>query len=141
MFSPGKRPPKLGVLLTCADWRLHRGKVGLDARLRKAFGLDGLDFLTVPGPDGLIDPERRDEWAAVLFQVRLLIEVHAPTTLAVAGHERCAGNPVSDAEHRTAVMKTAGKLKEAVRFAGPVHAIMLVYHSDAKWGIETVAQY
>jgi hypothetical protein len=137
----GKKHKKLAVLITCADWRLHQRKVNLNTRLAKEFGVDGLDYITVPGPDGLVLPERGPEWAAVLTQVKLLVGAHAPVAIVFAGHQRCAGNPVTDEAHIAATKATAEELKAAVGFAGPVHAVMLEYRSDTAWEIRPVAQY
>jgi hypothetical protein len=137
----GRKRKKLAVLITCADWRLHQRKVNLNARLAKQFRVDGFDYITVPGPDGLILPERGPEWAATLVQVKLLVNVHAPVALIVAGHQRCAGNPLADEAHIVAVEETASELKAAVGFSGPVHAVVLEYRSDKAWEIRPVAQY
>lgn len=139
LFS--KKHKKLAVLLTCADWRLHQRKVDLNARLCRHFKVDGFDYLTVPGPDGLILPERCAEWAAVLAQTKLLIRAHASVAVVVAGHHRCAGNPISDGDHLAATRETASELKSATGFAGPVHAVMLNYCADTAWEIAAIGQY
>lgn len=136
-----KKHKTLAVLLTCADWRLHQRKVDLNARLAKQLKVDGFDHLTVPGPDGLILPERCAEWAAILAQTKLLITAHAPVALVVAGHQRCAGNPISDEAHVVATKETASELKIATGFGGPVHAVMLNYCSDSAWEIAPIGQY
>ena len=131
-----KKHKKLAVTLTCADWRLHLRKVDMNARLAKKLGVDGVDLITVPGPDGLIKPERESEWATAVAQIKLLIGAHAPTTVVVLAHQRCAGHPVSDAEHDADLLATAKALKEATGFEGPVRAAMMVYHSDTCWDLD-----
>lgn len=131
--------PKIALMLTCADWRLHRQEVDLNARIARMTGSGGVDLIVVPGPDGLISPDRAGEWAAVVSQIKLLITAHKLAVLLVAGHQRCAGHPVSDEAHVEDVRQTAIALKRDTGFVGPIHAIMLVYHSDLAWDVEPVA--
>ena len=135
-----KKHKKVAVVLTCADWRLHHGRVDMNKRLTRRLGVYGADVIAVPGPDGLIKPERAAEWQVALDQIKLLIGAHHPTVLAVVAHQRCAGHPVSDAEHDTDVAATARALKEKTGFSGPVAAVVAVYHNDAKWDFKKVAE-
>jgi hypothetical protein len=137
----GKKHKPLAVALTCADWRLHQRKVDLNARLAKLLHVEGVDLIALPGPDGLLKPERAAEWKAAVGQIKLLIVAHAPRVLVVAAHQRCAGHPVSDGEHETDVLATAKALKAQTGFAGPVHAVLMVYHSDTAWDLRAVGQF
>jgi len=135
----GKKHRKLAVVLTCADWRLHQHKVGLNARLAKRLGVTGVDLIAVPGPDGLIKPERQSEWQTAVTQIKLLIGAHTPVAVAVVAHQRCAGHPVTDGDHDADVVATAKALKQATGFAGPVHAVVAVYHADSDWELKDTA--
>jgi len=73
----GKKHKPLAVALTCADWRLHQRKVDLNARLAKLLHVEGVDLIALPGPDGLLKPERAAEWKAAVGQIKLLIVAHA----------------------------------------------------------------
>jgi hypothetical protein len=48
---------------------------------------------------------------------------------------------VSDGEHETDVLATAKALKAETGFAGPVHAVLMVYHSDITWDLRPVGQF
>ncbi len=137
----GRRHRKLAVALTCADWRLHQRKVDLNGRLAKLLHVRGVDLVAVPGPDGLVLPERSAEWQAAVAQICLLIGAHFPRTLAVVAHQRCAGHPVTDAAHDTDVLTTAKALKAETGFAGPVRAIVAVYHSEMVWDLKQAGEY
>ena len=137
----GKKHRHLAVALTCADWRLHQKKVDLNSRLVKLLQVQGVDLIAVPGPDGLLRPERAAEWKAAVGQIKLLIGAHAPLALVVAAHQRCAGHPVSDGEHEADVRATAKALKAETGFAGPVRAVLMVYHSDTSWDVQPVGQF
>lgn len=136
----GKRHKKLAVILTCADWRLHLKKVDMNARMTKLLGVDGADLICVPGPDGLIKPERAGEWGTAVAQIKLLIGAHAPAAVVVLAHQRCAGHPVSDAEHDRDAVATAEALKAATGFDGPVKAVVAIYRSDTAWDLKTLAE-
>ena len=137
----GRKHKKLAVALVCADWRLHQHKVDMNRRLAKLLDVHGVDLVAVPGPDGLVKPERGAEWQTAVGQIKLLVGAHAPRVLVVVAHQRCAGHPVSDAEHETDVLATAKSLKTETGFAGPVHAILAVYHSDTSWELRPVGQF
>jgi hypothetical protein len=136
----GRGHGKLAVSLVCADWRLHHKRVDLNKRLSRLLHVDGIDTIAVPGPDGLIKPERAAEWKSAVDQIALLISVHKPVKLVVVAHQRCAGHPVDDGQHKIDVMATAKALKETTKFAGPVVAVVAIYHSDAKWGLEQIGE-
>ena len=137
----GKRHKKLAVALTCADWRLHQRKVDLNTRLAKVLGVDGVDLITVPGPDGLLKAGRQSEWQVAISQIKLLIGAHAPHAVVVLGHQRCAGHPVADADHDVDAAAVAQALKAETGFAGPVKAMVAVYRADTAWDLKTLADF
>ncbi len=133
--------PKIAILVACADWRLHARGVDLNARMAGLLGVDGVDVLAVPGPDGLILPARSAEWAALTAAVRVLIRAHDPAALVLAGHQDCAGHRVSDARHARDTVSAAKALKEETLFPGPVHGFLLVRRSDREWDPQPLAQF
>lgn len=136
----GRSHKKVAVAVVCADWRLHHKKSEFNRQIARTLGVDGVDFIAVPGPDGLLRPERAGEWKPALDQVKLLIGAHKPVSLAVVAHQRCAGHPVSDEAHVGDVAKTAEALKTETGFAGPVAAMVAEYRSDLSWNVKTVKQ-
>lgn len=136
MFGRGHK--KLAVAVVCADWRLHHRKTEFNRQIAKVLGVDGVDIVAVPGPDGLLLPEREAEWKAALGQVKLLVGAHTPVALAVVAHQRCAGHPVSDEAHIGDVSKTAEALKKETGFAGPVAALVAEYKSDLSWNVKAI---
>ena len=137
----GWKRKKLAVALVCADWRLHQHKVELNRRLAKLLGVHGVDLIAVPGPDGLVKPERAGEWQTAAGQIKVLVTAHAPTVLVVAAHQGCLGHPVSDAEHRADVLATAKAVKAETGFPGPVRAMVMTCRSDTSWDFESVGQF
>jgi hypothetical protein len=137
----GWKHKKLAVALVCADWRLHQHKVAMNRRLAKLLRVQGVDLVAVPGPDGLAKPERGAERQAAVSQIKLLVGAHAPRVLVVVAHQRCAGHPVSDAEHEADVLATATALKAETGFPGPVRAMLMVYRSDTSWDFKPIGQF
>jgi hypothetical protein len=136
----GRSHKNVAVAVVCADWRLHHKKSEFNRQIARTLGVNGVDFIAVPGPDGLLLPERSGEWKTALDQVKLLIGAHKPVSLAVVAHQRCAGHPVSDEAHVGDVAKTAEALKKETGFAGPVAAMVAEYRSDLSWNVKTVKQ-
>ena len=134
-----RRHKKIAVGLMCADWRLHQKGVAFNSRIARQLKVDGVDVIAVPGPDGLLKPEREAEWKTALAQITLLIGAHKPHALAVIAHQRCAGHPVSDDVHETDVATTAQALKEQTGFPGPSVALVATYTSDSNWGLKQIA--
>jgi Putative carbonic anhydrase len=122
----------------CSDWRLHQPRVGLNRQIVRALGVSRIDVTAIPGPDGLLAAQRSAEWEAVVGWVKLLSEAHHAAVLALVAHQRCAGHPVTDQAHEKDAVVTARALKEALGFAGPVAAMVAVWHSDSKWRIKVI---
>lgn len=113
----------------------------MNARLAKLLRVEGVDLICVPGPDGLGKPERQSEWQTAISQIKLLIGAHSPVVLVVLAHQRCAGHPVSDAEHDMDVEATARALKATTGYLGPVRAAVAVYHSDSSWDFKPLREF
>jgi hypothetical protein len=137
----GRKHKKLAVALVCADWRLHHTRSEFNRQLRRVLKVDGVDYIAVPGPDGLTLPARAGEWKAALDQVKLLIAAHAPVKIAVVAHQRCAGHPVSDEAHLEDVVATTKALKAATEFPGPASALIAQYNSDFNWKVKAVSTF
>ncbi len=58
------RDKKLGVAMTCSDWRLHQKGVKFIGRVGKAMGWGKVDLVALLGPDGLLLDQRSGEWQA-----------------------------------------------------------------------------
>src|SRR5438477_5093032 len=90
---------KMGLALVCADGRLQQDCVHYNKQLQEALGVDLVDIVALPGPDGLFKKGREIERKATTSWLKLLINAHHPVAIAIVGHYQCAGNPESDAEH------------------------------------------
>jgi hypothetical protein len=135
------RNKKLGVAMTCSDWRLHQPGVKFLPRIGKAMGVGKVDLVALPGPDGLLLDQRSGEWQAAKGQVKLLADAHHAAAIAVVAHQKCAGHPVDDAQHDKDVAEAAKALKAALGFAGPAYALVATYKSDSDWGLKEVGRF
>jgi len=130
---------KIAIALVCSDWRFHRPNVKLNARLIEALGVDGMDLIVLPGPDGLIKESRKAELDVAVSQLKLLIGAHNPCALALVGHQNCAAHTVSDDVHAEDTQKAAKLVREAAGFKGPMHAMLLTRETDDVWGLKALA--
>ena len=137
MSAEGK---KLGVGVFCVDWRLHHRNVNIVEMVRAHLGVDGVDALAIPGPDGVFAPGREMEVGSLKAWLKLLIEAHGPVAIAFVGHYQCAGNPVDDATHDKDVEATMRWFKKETHFSGQMIALSATYRSDTEWGLKEVAR-
>ncbi len=129
---------KMGLALVCADGRLHQECVHYNGQLAEELGVDVVDVVAVPGPDGLFKKGREAEHKAAVGWLRLLVRAHHPVAIAVVGHYQCAGNAVSDIEHDGDVAAAAAACKRELGCEGDVMAFSTVWHSDREWSLKRI---
>lgn len=98
-------PDRFATILTCIDGRIQRP---LDEWTREYLGVDFVDTITEPGPESAVVSD--DGLAALMAKVRVSQDAHGSQVLVIAGHSDCAGNPVSDDEHRRQLRAAATRL-------------------------------
>ncbi len=87
-------PPTFATVLNCMDGRVQ---LLASAAVRAAFGVAYVDTITHPGIVRYVsDQTDTPETATMLANVRISINKHGSRAIAVAAHDHCAGNPVSD---------------------------------------------
>lgn len=138
---PETQSRKLAIALVCADWRQHHRQTALISRLSGLMRMKALDLVALPGPDGLMKPERDAEREIVVGWIKLLVAAHHPKKLAVVAHERCAGHPVSDADHAHDVVETAKMVKSEIGMHLPVYAIVSQYRDELDWDLKLLERF
>jgi hypothetical protein len=93
-----------GTAISCIDGRVQEP---VAAWVKARFGVDYVDTVTAPGPDGVLTGDAPHAIAFIRDHVRVSHEAHQSGVLAVAGHFGCAGHPVSPEEHITAIRAAA----------------------------------
>jgi carbonic anhydrase len=131
---------KLAIAITCSDWRLHQDAVHYNKQLADLLGVDGVDLIVVPGPDGIYKEGKEAQLKVVADAATLLAGAHNSVSIAVVGHYQCAGNPVADEQHDADAKATAETLHKVMNFGGPIIAASAVYHSDSEWSLKEVAR-
>jgi hypothetical protein len=84
------------------------GRVQLPALhyLNDRFGVPFIDIITEPGPN-LILAEQKDKpkLISILDRLKISIEKHGSSQIAIIGHHDCAGNPASKDEQIIHIQK------------------------------------
>jgi hypothetical protein len=109
--------------------------------------VDFVDTVTVAGPDKVLAearPTRSGRWRRRLGQqvaeeirsrVAISVEAHGSKVVAVAGHDDCAGNPVSEEEHRRHILRAV----DTVRSWGLGVTVVGLW-VNADWQVEVVSR-
>ncbi|MBA2682693.1 MAG: hypothetical protein H0U76_30420 [Ktedonobacteraceae bacterium] len=92
------------TVINCIDGRA-RNPVANWVRLN--LRLQYIDFITEPGPDKVITQGTAAEIAELKRKVQVSQTAHHSAVIVLAGHHDCAGNPVSEAEHRAQISQGA----------------------------------
>ena len=132
MSTDGK---KLGIAIVCVDWRLHQKEVRIAEKVRDALGVDVVDVVAFPGPDGIVESQRSGDSAALLSWLELLIDAHHPVAIALVGHYNCAANACDDTKHDSDAKKTTEYLKTESKFEN-IRGFSAVRNSDTDWDLK-----
>lgn len=87
---------KFGTAINCIDGRVQEP---VARWLKQTYGLDYVDMITEPGADRVVAEGVPGRLAWIEAKVRVSVQAHSSRLIAVAGHDDCAGNPVSREEH------------------------------------------
>lgn len=119
------------TVINCMDGRVQLPVIQF---LKERFGVDYVDNITEPGPDGILAHRDHDEQvASILHRAEVSINKHGSVGLAVVGHADCAGNPVTPEEHRR-------QIKDAVRLFRqkfPAIPVIGLWLSET-WSVEEI---
>lgn len=87
---------KFAVAINCMDGRVQ---TPVTDWMKKHLGVDYVDMITEPGADKLLSQGQREKVDALRAKAQISMAAHGATTIAIVGHDDCAGNPVSKEEH------------------------------------------
>lgn len=93
-----------GTAINCIDGRVQ---APVAEWVRARFGVQYVDTVTAPGPDGVLTQGDPQAIALIRDYTRVSQEAHHSGVLAVAGHFGCAGYPVPPEEHIKAIRAAA----------------------------------
>lgn len=107
----------------------------MDGRVQDVMEHFGQDNLSAEYPDTITDPgivgilaDNPSEEVIDDLKARLLISIdrHHSKGILVDGHQECAGNPVTDEEHKRDIKKSVELIKNLIGGKLPVHGIFVV---------------
>lgn len=88
---------KFATAINCIDGRAQRP---VSEWIRVQHAIDFVDTITQPGPEKALTRGSHAVIDAIRSNVGVSISAHQSQIIAVAAHTQCAGNPVSDEEHK-----------------------------------------
>jgi hypothetical protein len=91
---------KFATTINCIDGRTQRP---VSEWVRVQHGIDYVDTVTQPGPEKALTQGQSAEIDAIRNNVATSVTKHGSQLIVVAAHYDCAGNPVSDDEHKAQV--------------------------------------
>lgn len=91
---------KFATAINCIDGRAQRP---VSEWIRVQFSVDFVDTITHPGPEKALTEGSQDVVDAIRQNVGVSVSAHQSQLIAVAAHYQCAGNPVSDDEHKAQI--------------------------------------
>ena len=123
---------KFGTALNCMDGRVQLPVIDW---MKEQLRLDYIDMITEPGMDGVLAAGTINQIEALKAKVRISVHTHGSRVILIAGHDDCAGNPVSPEEHKSQLLKAVEKVRA---WKLPAEKIVPVWISG-DWKIEVVA--
>ena len=91
---------KFATSVTCMDGRIQ---IPLADWIKTNYSIDYVDTITEPGIDKKIADNHDLE--PITTKIKISINAHKSSLIAVSGHYDCAGNPVSDNKHISQIKK------------------------------------
>ncbi len=119
------------TVINCMDGRIQLPVIRY---LQTRFNCEFVDNVTEPGPNRLL-AEQQNQMVieSILQRVRISVEKHGSTQIAVVGHHDCAGNPVSKEEQWQ-------HIKKAVQFVANQfpNAEVIGLWVNEQWEVQTL---
>jgi len=78
------------TVINCMDGRTQ---LPVNRWTTKKFGVDYVDTITEPGPNGLLAKGDAALTASIKNRVLISVKKHGSKTIVIVGHHDCAGNP------------------------------------------------
>lgn len=121
---------KFFAAVNCMDGRVQ---LPVNTYLKDRFDVDYIDTITEPGPNRIL-AEQENETAieSILARLRISVEKHKASGIAVIGHHYCAGNPVAEDKQRDDLEKAVSFLNG--HFDVPVISLWV----DDQWSVKEI---
>ena len=122
---------KFGTAINCMDGRVQLPVINW---MKEQFRLDYIDVITEPGVDKVLASGTFNQLEALKAKAQISVKTHGSRIIVIAGHDDCAGNPVTPEEHKSQLLKAV----EIVRaWKLPAEKIVPVW-VNMDWKIEVI---
>jgi hypothetical protein len=122
---------KFGTAINCMDGRAQLPVINW---MKEQFHLDYVDMITEPGADKAVG----EGWYELVEEIKaktlISVNKHGSRILVIAGHDDCAGNPVTPEQHKTHITEAVG---EVLSWNLPLEKVIGVW-LDKDWKVEVV---
>lgn len=90
------------TVINCMDGRTQ---LPVNAFLKARYGVDYVDTVTEPGPEGILVGTGAPLMDSIRYRVAISVEKHGSKAVALVAHHDCAGNPVSPEQHKSQALR------------------------------------
>ncbi len=97
---------RFATAVSCMDGRIQNV---VSDWIRENYNVDYVDTITAPGIDKTVADETCIE--PFVDMIRISVQKHKSRLIVISGHYDCAGNPVSDEEHKKHIKKSIEVIK------------------------------
>jgi hypothetical protein len=121
---------KFGTAVNCMDGRVQ---LPVTDWMKTQFKLDFVDMITEPGPDKIVSGHGPQS-ESIKARAAISANAHGSKIIVIAGHDDCAGNPVSEKQHKSEI---TGSIKVIKSWNLPFEKVIGLW-VDKDWKIEVV---
>ena len=97
---------KFATAVSCMDGRIQNV---VSDWVKGNYGVDYVDTITTPGVDKKV--AEKTDVESLVNMVRISVQKHKSRLVVVSGHYDCAGNPVSNEEHKNHIRQATDVIK------------------------------
>ncbi|NNE97666.1 MAG: hypothetical protein HKN25_01465 [Pyrinomonadaceae bacterium] len=128
---------KFAAAINCIDGRVQ---APVAEWLKLHAQVQYVDMITEPGVDKVLTAGGIRQTASIAEKLKISIDAHGTSTVAVVGHFDCAANPVSFEEHKTQIEECvntirswADNLRVIGLYVNEWSAVDVIYDSDSEF--------
>jgi hypothetical protein len=122
---------KFGTAINCMDGRVQLPVISW---MKEQFHLDYVDMITEPGADKALGEGWFERIELIKAKALISVNAHGSRLLVIAGHDDCAGNPVTPEEHKTHL---GDAVREVLSWNLPLEKVIAVW-VNKDWRVEVV---
>jgi len=124
---------KFGTAINCMDGRVQLPVINW---MKEKYQLDYVDMITEPGADKAVCNGWFERIQEIKEKVMVSVNKHGSKIIVIAGHDDCAGNPVTPEEHKKQIRDA---VQEVVSWKLPLDKITGIW-LNKDWKVEVIVQ-